>query len=57
MKQPHAIVADDIHNVGSEYPDCTRDVIKFTMRVQPLISEEGAANTMPTAGERLIDSR
>jgi hypothetical protein len=41
MKQPHAIVADDIHNVGSEYPDCTRDVIKFTMRVQALISEEG----------------
>ena len=30
MKQPHAIVADDIRNVGFEYARCARDLIKFT---------------------------
>jgi hypothetical protein len=30
MKQPHAIVADDIRNVGSESPHCARDAIEFS---------------------------
>ena len=31
MKQPHAIVADDVRNVGAEYPHCARDAIEFTV--------------------------
>ena len=30
MKQPHAIVADDIRNVGSESRHCARDAIEFS---------------------------
>jgi hypothetical protein len=50
MKQPHAIVAGDIRNAGSEYPHCTRDVIKFTdAGASTHFRRGGAANTMPTA--------
>ena len=65
MKQPHAIVADDIHNVGSEYPDCTRDAIEFSdaeftdthfrRGVRPTLSwwvEQALENRLPMRDDR-----